>query len=92
MTLRKLMQILADDRVAPVRTRDWRRLEGDFVQSESHDTGIAGPLRIGRFGERLVAVEQVDGDLLAVRPLASRGAAREFVKSRLEAYERFWDG
>lgn len=92
MTLRELMQILADDKVAPVRTREWRRLEGGFVESESHDTGIAGPLRIGRFGGRLVAVEQAGGDLLAVRPLASRSAARAFVESRLEAYERFWDG
>ena len=31
-------------------------------------------------------------DLVAVRPLASAKAATRFVKARLDAYDRLWDG
>jgi hypothetical protein len=40
----------------------------------------------------LVAVEEATPTHLAVRRLASRKAARAFVKDRKEAYDRLWDG
>jgi len=92
MTRKQLDKILDAGEIAAVPRRDWKALGRDFAQSEAHGTGVAGTLRIGRLGGILVAVEEADDKRLAVRPLASRKAARNFVKARLEAYDRLWDG
>ena len=92
MTGKKLLSILKSNKVAAVPRSDWPAIEPDFVLGESHGTGVAGLLRIGTFGDYLVAVEEPEPDLLAVRPLASHKAAKDFVQRRLEAYDRLWDG
>ena len=92
MTHKQLLASLAADKVAAVPKQKWPALARNFVESESHSTGIAGLLRIGRIGENLVAVEETDAGLIAVRPLASAKAAASFVQQRLAAYDRLWDG
>jgi len=92
MTRKQLMTILATGEVAAVPHRDWKALGRDFAESEAHGTGVAGTLRIGRLDGILVAVEEADDKRLAVRPLASLKTAKTFVKERLEAYDRLWDG
>lgn len=92
MTLQQLLTTLESGRVAAVSRREWSTLGRGFVESEVHETGIAGELRIGKIGGRLVAVEQAKPDIVAVRPLASAKAAARFVEARIAAYDRFWDG
>ena len=92
MTRKQLLATLQAGKVAAVPRQQWPTLGRDFVESESHSTGMAGALRIGRFGAYLVAVEEADAGLTAVRPLPSRSAARSFVQQRLAAYDRLWDG
>jgi len=92
MTRRDLHKILASGRVAAVARRQWEKLASSFAESESHETGVAGALKLGQIGEHLVAVEQAGNDLIAIRPLASGTAAADFVRRRLAAYDRIWDG
>jgi len=92
MTIQKLLTTLESGRVAAVSRREWSTLGREFAESEAHETGIAGKLRLGKIGGRLVAVEEVEPDLVAVRPLASAKAATRFVKARIDAYDRLWDG
>ncbi len=55
-------------------------------------TAIAGGIRTLRLGDRVLVQERnPEGDLF-VRKLASVEAAGRFVQSRLDAYERMWDG
>lgn len=92
MTKKQMDATLAVGGVAAVPRRDWARLGRGFEERDSHATGLAGTLRIGRLDGRLVAVEEADAARLAVRPLASLRAATEFVAARLAAYDRLWDG
>ena len=92
MTKTQLNDLLSAGKPAAVPQRDWARLGRGFEERETHATGLAGTLRIGRLDGRLVAVEEADDARLAVRPLASLRAAREFVAARLAAYDRLWDG
>jgi hypothetical protein len=92
MTGPQLAKILESGAVAAVPAKDWRKLGRDFEETEAHDTGIGGMLRLGRLDGRLVAVEQPEPDRLAVRPFRTRKDASAFVKDRLEAYDRLWDG
>jgi hypothetical protein len=92
MTHKQLLATLASGKVAAVPRQNRPALARNFVESESHSTGIAGLLRIGRIGDKLVAVEEADAGLIAVRPLASAKAAASFVQQRLAAYDRLWDG
>jgi hypothetical protein len=66
-------------------------LEMSVVVSES-STGIAGRIRTFRFGDRVLVQERTPKGQIYVRELVSEDAARRFVQSRLDAYERMWDG
>ena len=85
MTIQQLLTTLKSGRVAAVSRREWSTLGREFAESEAHETGIAGKLRLGKIGGRLVAVEEVEPDLVAVRPLASAKAATRFASSRRRA-------
>ena len=59
---------------------------------EEERTAIAGGIRTLGLGDRVLVQERnPEGDLF-VRKLASEDAAGRFVRSRLDAYERMWDG
>ncbi|MBU0741655.1 hypothetical protein KKG45_10615 [bacterium] len=90
--LRDLQDRLAAGEIVALTARAWGRLAPAFTLVETHDTGLAGVLALVELDGRLAAVEQPDRKTRAVRPLASRKAAREFVKTRLAAYDRLWDG
>lgn len=92
MTLKAFIAAL--DAGRPVRTTraEWRRLEPRFKERASHATGCNGALRIGLFEGRLVAVEEPDASTRAVRGFVDEAAAAAFVKDRLAAYDRLWDG
>ncbi len=57
-----------------------------------HDTGIAGPIRILRLGDRVLVQERTPEGELLIRGLPSEASAGRFVEARLAAYERMWDG
>lgn len=92
MTRDEFLTRLAGQPAVKVTRRQWSMLGKGFEEDESHDTGLAGTLRLGRLEGRLVAVEEATATHLAVRALASAKAARSFVDQRLQAYDRMWDG
>jgi hypothetical protein len=92
MTLKAFLQALDAGRPVRATMAVWRRLEARFTEVASHATGCNGALRIGRFEGRLVAVEEPDASTRAVRGFANEAAAAAFVKDRLAAYDRLWDG
>ena len=58
-----------------------------------HDTKIAGHLRILRISGEIVFQEQhPEQRQLLLRRMKSLASAEEFVRDRLETYERMWDG
>ena len=92
MKLARLLRDLAAGKVVALSPAAWEKLAAEFEELERHRTGLAGDLVIVRRQDRLAAVEQADPKTRAVRPLASPAAARDFVRERLAAYDRLWDG
>jgi hypothetical protein len=92
MAASEVLETLDAGRVHAVSKQGWARLRPEFAERATHDTGLAGQLRIGRFAGRLVAVEEAGPDLIAIRGFATQRAADQFVKKRLDQYDRLWDG
>ncbi len=91
--LARLRRELAAGRVARLAEAEWERLAAGFTVVAEHDTRIAGPLLVVRDGDGAwAAVERPAPGERAVRPLAGRKAADAFVRRRLDAYDRMWDG
>ncbi len=71
---------------------EWAVLADQFATIESHDTCLAGELRIISTAAGPAAVEQPKPDRRVVRLLSDEAEVRRFVQERLEAYDRMWDG
>ena len=92
MTVDQVLAELKDGRVSAVTRSDWAALEPEFGQTRVHETGMAGALKLGKLGKQLVSIEEAGPDLVAIRGFASREAAEQFVRMRLDQYDRLWDG
>ena len=92
MTAEELNQRLRRGEIVPLSAAEWEAIEGHFEELERHATFVVGDLLIVRGESGLAAVEQPFRDKRVVRPLSSVDEKDEFVKKRLETYERMWDG
>mgnify|MGYP001818406341 FL=1 len=81
-----------DDEVVEVSHDDLAALLDLSVVASESSTGLAGRIRTLRLGDRVLVQERTPKGQHYVRRLASEDAARRFVQSRLDAYERMWDG
>mgnify|MGYP001824421988 FL=1 len=81
-----------DDEVVEVSRDDLAALLDLSVVASESSTGIAGRIRTLRLRDRVLVQERTPKGQHYVRRLASEDAARRFVQSRLDAYERMWDG
>ena len=87
-----IIRRLDDDEVVEV-SRDDLTAFLDLAEAVREDrTGIAGRIRTLRLGDRVLIQERTPKGQHYIRRLASEDAARRFVQSRLDAYERMWDG
>lgn len=92
MELSEILQRVDEGRVVPFTPEDRSTvLEAAEIVREDR-TAIAGSIRTLRLGDRVLVQERTPKGELYVRMLASEEAARRFVQSRLDAYERMWDG
>jgi hypothetical protein len=83
---------LAGGEIARLTEAAWASVAGDFTVVVSHDTGVAGPLLLVTHAGRWAAVERPRAGERVVRPLAGKKDAHDFLRERLAAYERMWDG
>jgi hypothetical protein len=70
----------------------WEKLADGFEVLEDHDTGLAGRLLLTRGPVGFVVVEEPDPGRRALRRFLEVEEAQRFIRERLEAYERMWDG
>lgn len=92
MELNEILRRVDEGRVAPLTPED-RAIVLDAAEIVREDrTAIAGGIRTLRLGDRVLVQERTPKGENYVRRLASEDAGRRFVQSRLDAYERMWDG
>ena len=92
MTPEDLCHRLDAERVVTIPAEEWETVAAGFQEVERHFTVLAGDLLIVRGPDGLVAVEEPKRGERVLRRLADEETAREFVRDRLEGYERMWDG
>jgi len=92
MTRQTLIDNLSEHRVVALDVSEWAALEDQFEIIASHDTCLAGELRIIATSGGLAAVEEPKPDRRVIRLLGDEDDVRRFVKDRLETYDRMWDG
>ncbi len=92
MTPEDLTRELRDRGIGALQAPEWEVLSDQFATIESHDTCLAGELRIISTAAGPAAVEQPKPDRRVVRLLSDEAEVRRFVQERLEAYDRMWDG
>lgn len=92
MTEDELLQRLAEEGIVPLTAAEWEEVRHAFEVVERHPTFLAGELVIAHSGAGLLAVEEPCAGERVVRRLGDEAAMREFVRERLDTYERMWDG
>ena len=92
MKSEELARRLETERVVSLTADAWAALADGVEEVERHSTGVAGNLLIVRVESQLAAVEEPSSGNRVVRRLADTNEAGEFVRQRLEQYERMWDG
>lgn len=74
----------------PPRELDELLAESELVSEV--DTHINNTIRLLRMGGRLVLQETSFEGEIFLRPMHSKEAADEFIRKRLDTYDRMWDG
>lgn len=92
MTQQELCERLNKEGIVILPLHEWESVASSFPEVERHFTVLAGDLVIVRGPEGLVAVEEPRRGERVLRRLDDDDVAREFVKDRLDSYERMWDG
>lgn len=92
MTFEDLTDRLRREAVVGLTVGEWDELGAAFEVIERHPTFLAGELLVVRGAGALFAVEAPSSSERVVRRLADEDAMRRFVRGRLDAYERMWDG
>ena len=87
MTVEELREMLVTDGIVPIEKEEWETLAPSFPEESRHDTHLAGDLVILRSEVGPVAVEQPSPRKRVLR-LLSENDVQDFVKDRLETYER----
>ena len=81
-----------DRRFLIISSEDLERILGEAELLEEIDTSLNKTIRLLQYhGRRIFPEYSFDGDIV-VRPMESREAADALVQSRLDTYERMWDG
>jgi hypothetical protein len=56
------------------------------------ETHISDKIRLLKFKDKLLIQEKTDKDEFLLRPMNTKTEAEEFIKQRIEIYDRMWDG
>ena len=92
MIWQKIQDILADQPLFISQPSDLNEI---LAQSEiilEQDTHIRDFIRILGFGQRIFVQEVSDRNEVLIREFAGQAAASDFVRERLNTYDRMWDG
>lgn len=92
MNLNEIIRRLTEGPTLPLTTeeRDVVLKAAEIVREDR--TSIAGAIRTLKLGNLVLIQERTPKGENFVRKLASEESAQRFVQSRLDAYERMWDG
>jgi hypothetical protein len=93
MDARELCARLDRGELVVMTAHEFAKVEPHLTLEHTHDTGLAGPIHVLRTTGGAAVLEFPPRlEQGVARPLAELDAAEAFVRARLAAYERMWDG
>lgn len=75
-----------------VKKEDLKKLLIHSIIVIEKDTLISDKIRLLKFKDEMFIQEKTNKDEFLVRIIKTRKEAEEFIKQRLEIYDRMWDG
>jgi len=87
-----ILHRLSGQRFITINADELKMLLENADEVKETDAGLGGTIRLLRFGNDLYIQEETDKKELLLRGIESEQAADDFIRDRLETYERMWDG
>jgi hypothetical protein len=75
-----------------VKKEDLKKLLSHSIIVIEEDTHISDKIRLLKFKDEMLIQEKTNKDEFLVRIIKTRKEAEEFIKQRLDIYDRMWDG
>ena len=92
MNLEKIIAVAKKKKYTIVKQDDLKELLSQSKIIIEEDTHISDKIRLLKYKDELFIQEKSNKDELIVRIKKSKKEAEEFIKERLEIYDRMWDG
>jgi len=92
MNLEKIIAVAKKKKYTIVKQDDLKELLSQSKIIIEKDTHISDKIRLLKYKDELFIQEKSNKDELIVRIMKSKKEAEEFIKERLEIYDRMWDG
>ena len=92
MNLEKIIAVAKKKKYTFVKQDDLKELLSQSKIIIEKDTHISDKIRLLKYKDELFIQEKSNKDELIVRIMKTKKEAEEFIKERLEIYDRMWDG
>ena len=92
MNLEKIIALAKKKKYTIVKQDDLKELLSQSKIIIEKDTHISDKIRVLKYKDELFIQEKSNKDELIVRIMKTKKEAEEFIKERLEIYDRMWDG
>lgn len=92
MNLEKIIAVAKKKKYTIVKQDDLKELLSQSKIIIEKDTHISDKIRLLKYKDELFIQEKSNKDELVVRIMKTKKEAEEFIKERLEIYDRMWDG
>jgi hypothetical protein len=92
MNIELLIKIAKKSKYLKLSENDLKNLISASKVLEEEDTLISDKIRLLKFKDELLIQEKTNKDEFLVRLMKTKKEADDFIKERLEIYDRMWEG
>ncbi|MGB5289020.1 MAG: hypothetical protein WBN42_11075 [Ignavibacteriaceae bacterium] len=92
MNLEKIIAVAKKKKYSIVKQDNLKELLFQSKIIIEKDTHISDKIRLLKLDNDLIIQEKTTRDELIIRIVKTKNEAEDFIKQRLEIYERMWDG
>jgi hypothetical protein len=92
MNIESLIKMAKNSKYLRLSENDLKNLISASKVLEEEDTLISDKIRLLKFKDKLLIQEKTNKDEFLVRLMKTKKEADNFIKERLEIYDRMWEG
>ena len=92
MSIQKIVNATKKKNYSLIKEEDLKELLSQSKVIIEKDTLISDKIRLLKFEKELLIQEKTTKDEFIIRLMKTKKEAEDFIKQRLEIYDRMWDG